>query len=532
MNAPAGRPGPLELYAQAVEALNRGQWRLAQRLAAQVAPYAPRHGGVHFVAGVAALQLQQVPLALGHLRRAVESGPERADYRAQYARALAMDQQSSEAVAAAGAAMKLEVADAAVYDTLGVVYSRAGAHREAAEAFRRAVELMPEHANYRFNLATSFLFYGDIDAAEREFEACLGIAPGYWRAYFALAQLRRHTPGSNHLAWFENVLQQYAQDADARLHLHLALAKELEDLGRYPEAFAHYVSGKQAHRARIADPMPRYAADFDAVVRHFEQASPPSAGFMSDEPIFVMGMPRSGTTLVDRILSSHGSVHSAGESGAFGVALQRIAGSPTRSLAENVAVLGPAFDAWARLGEAYVEGTRSAGTGQSPRFVDKLPHNFLHAGFIARALPLAKIVCLRRDPMDTCLSNFRQLFALESPHHEYSFDLLDTGRYYLLFDRLMAFWRQLMPGRILELRYEDLVEDQAGSTRALLEFCGLPWDEACLRFEDNEAPVATASAAQVRTGMNRASMQRWKLYGERLDALRKLLVDGGIRISD
>jgi tetratricopeptide (TPR) repeat protein len=530
MNA-AGRPGPLELYAQAIEALNRQQWPLAQRLAAQVAPHAPRHGGVHFVAGVAALQMQQVPLALGHLRRAVEYSPGRADYRAQYARALAMDRQAGEAVAVADAAMKLDIDDAAVCDTLGVVYSSAGAHREAAEAFRRAVELMPGHANFRFNLATSFLFHGDLDAAAREFEACVRIDPGYWRAYFALSQLRTQTPGDNHLAWFGDVLQRHVQDAEARLYLHLALAKELEDLGRYPEAFGHYVDGKAAHRARIADPMPRHVADFEAVMQHFEHAPPPSDGFASEEPIFVMGMPRSGTTLVDRILSSHASVHSAGESGAFGVALQRVAGRPTHSLAENVAALGPAFDAWARLGEAYVQGTRPAGTGRTPRFVDKLPHNFLHAGFIARALPRAKLVCLRRDPMDTCLSNFRQLFALESPHHEYAFDLLDTGRYYLLFDRLMAFWRQLVPGRILELRYEDLVEDQAGSTRALLDFCGLPWDEDCLRFEDNAAPVATASAVQVRSGMNRASMQRWKRYGDRLDALRELLVDGGIRID-
>ncbi len=531
MNTSRERPDPTQLYARAIEALNRRQWRLAQQLATEVAPYAPRHGGVHFVAGVAALQLQQMPLALGHLRRASEYSPARADYLAQYARALAMNHQMNEAVRVADAAMKLPIADAPVYDTLGVVYSKASAHREAAEAFRQAVHLMPDHANFRFNLATSFMYYGELDAAEREYEACARIDPGYWRAYLALSQLRRQTPGSNHVAWIEEVLSRHPEETDAQLYLHLSLAKEFEDLGDFPRAFDHYARGKAAHRTRIGDSVPRDAANVQAIMRHFEQAKPPSAGFASREPIFVMGMPRSGTTLTDRILSSHGSVHSAGELGAFGVALQRAAGRPTRSLAETVAVLGPAFDDWARLGEVYVQGTRSAGTGTTPRFVDKLPHNFLYAGFIARALPAAKLVCLRRDPMDTCLSNFRQLFALESPNYDYSFDLLDTGRYYLLFDRLMAFWQQMMPGRILELRYEDLVEDQAGKTRELLAFCGLPWEDACLRFEDNEAPVATASAVQVRSGMNRGSMRRWKRYGDRLDALRRLLEEGGVRVD-
>jgi hypothetical protein len=241
-------------------------------------------------------------------------------------------------------------------------------------------------------------------------------------------------------------------------------------------------------------------------------------------------MPRSGTTLTDRILSAHSAVHSAGELGNFGIVLQRASGKPARSLAGVFDNLDPALLDWARLGRDYVASTRP-GTGHTPHFVDKQPHNFLHAGFIARALPHAKIICLRRDPMDTCLSNFRQLFALESPTFDYSYDLLDTGRHYLQFDRLMKYWQQCLPGRIMEVEYEQLVESQQATTRALLEFCGLPWDEACLRFEDNQAPAATASAVQVRTGMNRDSMHRWKRYEAQLGELRRLLEDGGIAVG-
>ena len=171
----------------------------------------------------------------------------------------------------------------------------------------------------------------------------------------------------------------------------------------------------------------------------------------------------------------------------------------------------------------------SSGTG--PRFIDKLPHNFLFAGYIARALPNATIICLRRDPMDTCLGNFRQLFAQTSPFYDYSFDLLDTGRYFLQFDRLMRHWQHVFPGRIREISYEDLVGQQEVTTRALLDTCGLSWNPDCLAFERNEAPVATASAMQVREPIHARSIQRWKRFEAELAPLRELLCAGGIALN-
>jgi hypothetical protein len=238
-------------------------------------------------------------------------------------------------------------------------------------------------------------------------------------------------------------------------------------------------------------------------------------------------MPRSGTTLVERILSTHPQVHSAGELRNFMVALHQM------TAATPAFLMDPSFPErvrgldWESLGRAYLGSTRPL-TGHTPHFVDKLPHNFLYAGFIAQALPEAKIICLRRDPIDTCLSNFKQLFELNSPYFDYSFDLLDTGRYYLLFDKLMAHWARVLPGRILEVRYEQLVDEQAVQTRRLLDFCGLPWDEACLRFEDNAAPVATASAVQVRAPMNRDSIGRWKRYESQVSGLLEILGAGGV----
>lgn len=487
---------------------------------------APEHPGVHFVAGVAALQQQQVPHALGHLQRAASLNPKRADYAAQYARALAAGRLLREATIAADRAMSLAPSDPLTLDTLGVVFTQANAHSRAVEAFRQAAALMPNAASYRFNLATSLTFSGDLDGAEKEYEACIALEPRYWKAHLGLAQLRTQTAGHHHLDRLRSLLARVPHDEVAQTYLNLALAKELEDLKDYVPSFEHLKAGKAAGGAKRRYNIARDEALFETLIGEFEGPIQGARGSGSAEPIFVIGMPRSGTTLIERILSSHPSVHSAGELQNFGVMLKRASGSRTQEMLDADTLTRAMQIDWAKLGDGYVASTRP-GTGHTAHFVDKLPHNFLYAGFIAHALPRAKIICLRREATDTCLGNFRQLFAQTSPYYDYSFDLLDTGRYYLLFDRLMAHWQRVLPGRILEVGYEELVESQESVTARVLEFCNLPWEKACLHFERNRAPVATASAVQVREGINRKSIQRWKHYGDQMSELRALLARGG-----
>lgn len=509
----------------ALDALQRGDWRSAQSAAYAVLNSFPGDADAHFALGVALLEQRQVKAAAEHLQHAMQAAPQRADCAAQCARALSLLQRLPEALAAADIALALAPRDAYSLDTLGVVYSRANAHARAAKVFRRAIELMPTRASYRFNLAASLTFCGEIAAAEDEYEACLALEPRHWRAHSALAQLRRQTPEHNHIARLHALLPAAQDQPDAVLHLHHALAKEYEDLGQYPQAFAHLRTGKSARRAAIAYDPQRDAALFDALIEAFPAPVAAATGCASEEPIFIVGMPRSGTTLVERILSSHPQVHSAGELQNFGVALKRASGSPTRHLLDADTIAGVANLDWAKLGQAYLASTRP-GTGHTPRFIDKLPHNFLYLGYIARALPKARLICLRRDPIDTCLSNFRQLFALNTPYFDYAYDLLDTGRYYLGFDRLMAHWQRVLPGRVMEIHYEAIVEDQEAATRQLLQHCGLPWDPACLHFEQNTAPVATASAVQVRAPIYRSALGRWRRYEAQLGELRALLQAG------
>ena len=520
---------PARQYAAAVEALNRGRWSEAQALARPLLQQAPGHGGVWFVAGVAALNLRQLPQAAECLDRAARLSPDRADYWAQLARALIELMLTGPALRAADAAAVRPNKDAGTLEVLGVVYSRGNAHDKAAAAFAQVAELRPDSPTAHFNLATALTATGDIEGAAAAHERCLALDAGYWKAHLALAQLRRQEQGSHHLQRLDALLSEHVVNPTATLYLNLAAAKEREDLGQYPQAFAHYVAGKAAGRRLRDYDFSRDQALFDAIVEALPAVPEGAPGQDSDRPIFVIGMPRSGTTLVERILSSHPQVASCGELQDFGVALKRVSGSSTRLLIDPDTVQRAASLDWQRLGAAYLASTRLV-SGESPRFVDKLPHNFLYAGWIARALPGARIVCLRRDPLDTCLGNFRQLFAQTSPFYDYSFDLLDTGRYYLQFERLMRHWHALYPGRIHELRYEDLVTEQERVSRELLAACGLEWDPSCLDFERNSAPVATASAVQVREPLNARSVQRWKRYEAELQPLRRLLAEGGVAV--
>ncbi|WP_449426726.1 sulfotransferase [Rhodanobacter umsongensis] len=521
---------PSHLHAQATAAYNQGDWRRALDLASRLLPQEPNHAGLHHLAGLSALELQQMPLALEYLRRAASLDPARADYLTQFAKALSTLNLSADAVNVANQALTLLPLDAQTLDTLGVIHTRANAHERATSLYERAVALAPNHPNYHYNFAKSLVFMGDMDAAERELETCLGLAPWYWSVHLSLSQLRKQSAASNHLERLHSLLPKATEDSAAQMNLHLALAKEYEDLADHSKAFEHLVAGKAAGAAKRDYSPQREEARFEALIRASPRPQPASAGFPSEEPIFVIGMPRSGTTLVERIISSHPDVHSAGELRNFPLALKHASGSRTPHLIDADTIARSQEVDWRQLGANYLASTRP-NTGHKPRFIDKLPHNFLYAGAIANALPNARIICLRRDPMDTCLSNLRQLFAPASPYHDYSYDLLDIGRYYILFDHLMAHWKQTFPGRILEVNYETLVDAQESGSRQLLKFCGLSWNDACLHFENNKAPASTASAVQVREPIYRSAVRRWKQYEPQLTGLRDLLEGAGIALE-
>ena len=392
-----------------------------------------------------------------------------------------------------------------------------------------AVAAEPDNLDYRYNLAAAKGFTGRTEEARLDYEAVLARDPGNARTHYALAILSRQTTGTNHVSRLRRALREASDPGDA-LRIRYALAKELEDMSS-PESFLHLSAANGAHKRSIGYDFAQDAAIFDAIEQLFVDQSGDLAsgvGHRDASPIFIVGLPRTGTTLVDRILSSHSEVESAGELQAMPVAVKRLTGTPSRQVIDpdTVRVSG-AIDP-ARIGEAYLAQAQHHRPEGAPRFTDKLPANFLYLGHIARALPEARIVCLRRNPMDTVWSNFKNLFASQSAYYAYSYDLMDTARYYVRFDRLMALWDRLFPGRVLQLSYEELVADQEAQTRRLLEHCGLDWDPACLSFHENRAAVATPSAAQVRRPINADAIGKWRIHAEHMEEVRAWFATQGI----
>jgi len=517
---------------QLFEAFNARDWRKVSVLAAQLLKYVANDADVHFVAGLAETELRRFGAAVRHLRDAVSLDPRRSEFSTNLARCLSLAGERDEAMAMANLARASEPLGPMTLNVLGSVYAALNAHDAALEALQKAAFLAPDNASIRYSLAASLIDNAALDEAASEIDACLSLNPHFWRAYLTRAHLKRQTPLTHHLVELQSLLDEQPASVEARAYLQLAMAKEREDLGDYVMAFEQLTRGKMAARESIKYSIKQDEALF-AAIESANQSLSGSACHPSSEPIFVFGMPRTGTTLVERILSSHPDVCSAGELRDFGISLREAWGS-SRPFGEAVADMEELgrID-WHRVGEIYLARARAAaGTGGTgARFVDKLPHNFLYAGFIAKTFPAAKLICLRRHPVDTCLANFRQLFSQKLPYYNYSFDLLDTGAYYIMFDRLMAHLKQAFPGRILEVSYEALVAQQASISRDMLRFCGLEWNDRCLNFEVNTLPVSTASAIQVRSKIYTDAICRWHNYRPQLAGLCALLEYAGISIE-
>ncbi|WP_241233476.1 tetratricopeptide repeat-containing sulfotransferase family protein [Altericroceibacterium xinjiangense] len=503
----------MTLEAQARLALKRGDLSAAVTAARALALAHPDQPAGFFLLGIAAAEAGQIAKAVPMIEAAVELGP-KAEYLAQLARLLILLHRDGEAADAAERAMTLAPNDPLTLDTIGCVLARLGRHEQSIAPFSAAVAAEPANLEYRYNLAAAQGFTGRVDKARTHYENILTKDLGNARAHYALAILSRQTDQSNHVRRLKAALG-VSTSPDDRLRIGYALAKELEDIGKPEEAFQHLAQANTTHKRRIGYNFAHDAAIFDAIEARFgtrAQCMASGAGKATSSPIFVVGMPRTGTTLVDRILSSHRDVGSAGELQAMPLVVKRLAGTSSRTVIDPATVMASGAIDPAVLGGSYLAQAGHHKPVGTPRFTDKLPANFLYVGHIARALPMAPIVCLRRNPMDTIWSNYKNLFASQSAYYAYSYDLMDIARYYVRFDRLMALWESLFPGRVLQLSYEQLVADQEGQTRRLLEHCGLEWDEACLSFHENSAAVATPSAAQVRRPLNADSVGKWRSH--------------------
>ncbi|MBU2084864.1 MAG: sulfotransferase [Alphaproteobacteria bacterium] len=490
----------------------------------------PTSAQAYYLLGILTADHANHAKAVELFERALHYNSDHAGALAQLARSQIARLNRDLSLEAARASAALQPEDAYTLDTLGVVFSRAGLHADAMPFYAAATKAAPGLADYHYNHGAALQFLGDMDAARAAFERCLAIDPLETRALSSIVQITRQTGGKNRLAELEAAFAATKDDADHALRTGHALAKAHEDIGNPAEALSWLVRAKAKKRQAIHHDPAFDTALFDAAQATIAQLSG-KPGYADAAPLFIVGMPRTGTTLVDRILSSHSAITSAGELTDFGLCLKRQSATRSNYVLDPETLAAAGTLDLAALGKAYMDSVHSTQNIEG-RFIDKMPLNAFYSALILAALPNARVICLRRHPADTVLSNYRQMFATSFSYYNYAFSLEDTARYYVGFDRMMkAFARALPADRFCEVHYENVVADIETETRRLLDFCGLPFEAACLAFHENAAPVATASSAQVRQPLYTGSLARWKRYEAGLTDALDILVQAGCMTS-
>jgi tetratricopeptide (TPR) repeat protein len=389
---------------------------------------------------------------------------------------------------------------------------------EALAVFREALAIRPKDADLLQGLGVGLMEKGDLDEAADCFRRALATDSSMATAWMMLSQVKRQQERDIELAGMETQHAKAPADSLARMQLAFGLGKANDDLKAYDRAFDYFQEGNAIRRNGIDYDPVRTRAEFEAMKATFDAAffdkHKPSE-IADDTPIFVVGMPRSGTTLVEQIIASHPQVYGAGELSILKAAvgqqfrLDMKGGFPA-------GIAGMPVKAFAEAGQAYLDMLHQRYPGYR-RVTDKMPGNFLLIGFIHLMLPRAKIVHCARDAAATCLSIYKVHFRGDS--HLYGYDLGELADFHNLYTDMMAHWRAVLPGVVHDVRYEDFVADQEGQTRALISHLGLSWDDAALSFHETDRPVRTASAAQVRQPMYQGSVDLWRRYGDRLKPL-------------
>lgn len=408
---------------------------------------------------------------------------------------------------------------------IGGYFAHLGQPASAESCFRRALLIAPSDTGALYDLASACIGLGKIDEAEALFDRVIAAAPTDWDAWANRSTLRRATPEANHIAELKATLAQHGQTSDARIALGYALAKEQEDLGKYDAALTALSEAARSRKAQLSYRVTDDVETMKQLADAFSVENLATAPQARTEPgpVFILGMPRSGSTLVDRILSSHPEIESAGEVQDFALSMmEHVKGA--KSKAELIALSAQA-DA-AAIGETYLR--RMAERGHDGFAIDKTPLNFLYIGLIAKALPNARIVHVRRGAMDNGYAMYKTLFRMGYP---FSYDLADIGHYMVAAERLMLHWHTALPGRIIRIDYERLIADQEFESRKLLAAIGLDWNPDCLKFHANASPVTTASAVQVREPIHDRSVGLWRRYEPQLQPLARILKQNDIALA-
>ena len=463
--------------------------------------------------------------ALALLERCLQLAPGFSTARHHYALLLDRCSRHEDAMVEIESLLEGEADDTQLLNLKAVVLGKLGAYGDAIRLYESILEQRPKDPRVWMSLGHALKTEGRTDRAIVAYRRALELNPGFGGAWWSLANLKTMRFDAADIAAMRLQLQRTDLDDDQRMHFRFALGKALEDAGDYAASFECYAQANAIRRTQLpysADQNGQRRRHAEAVYTREFFAGRNGCGAQDPSPLFVLGMPRAGSTLVEQILSSHPQVEATMElPDIIGIVRALRARLPDPETTSYHTLVGElSRDDLQAMGDHYLQSTRVQRKLGRPFFIDKMPNNFAHVGLIHLMLPNARIIDVRRHPLACCFSNFKQHFARGQA---FSYDLADMGRYYRDYVGLMAHFDDVLPGRVHRVIYESLVDDTETQVRALLAYCGLDFDERCLRFFENERPVRTASSEQVRRPIYREGMDQWRHYESWLYPLKLAL---------
>jgi tetratricopeptide (TPR) repeat protein len=508
---PAPQRANLPSINEARRAFANGDLATTERICSQALARTPDDGTAWALLTETALRRGRPEAAIVCANRAVALMPKDPIAGILRAKCLVASGEAGQALEAAEQASKI-IGDAPeTLDACGAIFGLLGLHKKAKEFFLRAVAARSDVPQYLFNLAATERMTGALVDAEAHCDAAIALDRHYGLAHYLRSDLRIQSADRNHIAEMEAMIGEGRLAPPSEVMLRFALAKECEDLELHERAFDHAEAGCDLQRRSITHDHAAEIAEIDRMIethtRSWIDAAP--SGCSAAAPVFVAGLPRTGTTLVERIIGGHPAMSSAGETSAFATEMRRAMKA------------APSKGDPAEIGRRYIDAVTTFRVPKNARFIDKTLQNYLYCGLIHAALPAAKIILVQRHPMDACWAIYKAHFQGK---FAFSYDQIELAEYYLAYRRLSRHWRATLPPEaLLEISYEDIVRDQSAASRRLIGFVGLPWNDEVLRFHESPAPSATASAVQVRRPIYSSSVGKWRHHAQRLAPLRSRL---------
>ena len=509
--------------ALAGEQQQKGNYKAAASLYREVLKADPRNADALRMLGVLAIAEGNLDEGERLLRRAVAAAPDFVNAIMDLGGALQEQNRTREALECFQQAAKLEPKNHRAHFHLAQTLAPAMFSHEAIECYEKVLALRPRHAGAHLGMGHALKTIGKTEEAIESYRKAIESRPTKGEVYWSLANLKTYRLTDEDIEEMERQVETDDLPDDSHVNFLFALAKAYEDAGDFDRAWDYYVRGNSKRRMlEHYDPI-RMEVQDDAIIRVFDKEfleENTGLGNPDPAPIFIIGLPRSGSTLLEQILASHSQVEGTAEL----PYIQKVQLSLNKNRADGInypeAVRELRELNLKSLGQEYLDAAEIHRTEKAPRFIDKMPNNFPAVGLIHLILPNAKIIDARRYPLDSCLSNYRQLYGKGQP---FTYDLTDIGEYFLEYQRLMDHWHEVLPGRVLTVQYEDVVTDFEGQVRRLLEYCELPWEDACLDFYKTDRSVRTASSEQVRKPIYTKSVHFWRNHQKNLGELIEVL---------